>query len=175
MTDLWDYIDDEDTRIVSIGDDILELGDLLEYSKIYIDNERKKEYMSRVIPEEGYEIIAVHGNANSFIYCLEDGKKLQISPEQFAEMLKNEMRKDAPDYLGGNIHLFSCRTGEKDDGPAQQLANLMDKDVKAPTEKVWVNKRGETFITNNKALAEAWGKGKDVKETGHWRIFHPQK
>ena len=62
-----------------------------------------------------------------------------------------------------------------DDGFAQQLANIMGVKVMAPTQTLWVNKEGEMFIADSEVLADLWDSGVDVRPTGAWKVFAPQK
>ena len=58
---------------------------------------------------------------------------------------------------------------------SEQAASNVLNDFEAPTQTLWVNKDGETFIADSEILADLWGNGEDVKPTGAWKIFVPQK
>lgn len=50
----------------------------------------------------------------------------------------------------------------------------------APTESVFVDQDGRTFVTDNDVLAEMWfmadeDEKSNFKETGEWKIFKPKE
>ena len=75
----------------------------------------------------------------------------KYSAFEFAEMLRND-----PEYHGGNIRLLSCSAGAGENSIAQQIADILGVDVLAPTEDLYVNSKGELFVTNYPGLADLW-------------------
>lgn len=86
-------------------------------------------------------------------------------------MLKNEKESGNGNYKGGNIRLLSWNTGSLEDGVAQQLADILQVDVLAPTEKLSVDENGRTLISNNQHLIRKWSRGENVADTGKWKLF----
>lgn len=62
-----------------------------------------------------------------------------------------------------------------DNGFAQRLSDILQVDVIAPTETLWIKENGDLFITDNAVLADAWANGDYVIETGVWKHFLPKE
>lgn len=127
-------------------------------------------YGSKIKDMNSYETIVCHGTADSILIYTNEDESIEYSAEEFARILRS-----SPSYHGGDIHLISCSTGAKDDGFAQQLADIMQIHVLAPTEAVHVNADGRLFVSDNRILAEMYFENMSVKETGSWRLFSPGK
>ena len=178
--DLWDTFDEEDLgrnksreiEIEKAESNIMIFGDIRSFDKYYFAEAEFKEICKKIKPEEGYESIAIHGTADEFHFYLEEDNYLSITPEQLTDMLKREADKEDSGYEGGNIRLLSCRAGEKEDGIAYQLSQLLKVDVMAPTMDLYVDdKSGELLITNDERKVRKWQHDKSIESDGEWKIF----
>ncbi|MBR3518253.1 MAG: hypothetical protein IKN07_01450 [Lachnospiraceae bacterium] len=180
MPDLDDeFFDNElNEELENRNDDqnhIFILGNAFAFDKFYFSDKETKEICKLIKPMDGFESIAIHGNADHFLFYFDENSYISVSPEELSNMLKREMEKEDPGYHGGNIRLLSCRTGEKDNGAAYQLAQLMEVDVLAPTMDLVVrDKTGELLITNDEAKIDRWLDMQNETSDGEWRIFHPK-
>lgn len=133
-------------------------------------NDNFNNYASLISEIPEYDTVACHGGEYSVYIYNNEGVEIEYSPRELANMIRN-----STSYKGKSIRLISCKTGSRNDGFAQQLANEMNVNVLAPTEDIWVNSYGKLFISDNSYLADMWYTGKGVNETGKWRLFKPQK
>ena len=76
---------------------------------------------------------------------MDDKTTYNMTQKEFAARIKA-----STPYNGGPVRLICCSSGARQDGAAQQVANILGVDVLAPTETIYVSNRGEYFITNNK-------------------------
>ena len=84
-----------------------------------------------------------------------------------AKLLKSDGK-----YNGGPIRLLSCNTGKVGSGFAQNLANKLNRPVKAPTDYLWATKEGKYFVAGGKTVD-----GKLVPDTskpGKFVTYYPQ-
>lgn len=140
-------------------------------SRIYVGQDKKTfEAMKNVKPIEGFEDFGFHGFPDRLIYTTNNGVDIDLDAKQIAEIIRND-----PEYKGGDVRLLACQAGALDDGIAKQIANEMGKTILAPTEIISLKENGEMFISDNDILAEMWYSGIDVKETGYWKRFKPEK
>ena len=113
---------------------------------------------SRVKPIDGYEDIFIHGDKTGFAYKNLDGVETDYyTPREFAEILRSD-----PNYNGGNIRLFACESGADGAITAQILSNILNVDVLAPSDIVWIDSFGNFTI------------GHPCINKGEWRLFKPQ-
>ena len=146
-------------------------NNLSAYARQYINkSDQLYELANSIKPIDGFEDFIIHGQPHIVEYETNLGEWIQLTPKDFADSLSLDK-----EYHGGNIRLLSCKSGMLDDGFAQQLANIMGVKVMAPTETLWVNRFGELFIADSEVLADLWDSGEDVRPTGAWKIFAPQK
>ena len=118
----------------------------------------------QIPPENGYTDIVMHSTALYFVNKNADGEEYNISPEEFAQIIKM-MYKDNPIP---NIRLIACYSGCLEDGVAQILSDILRVTVKAPIGPVVVDFFGNMYVedkVNNKELYDDLG----------WRIFTPRK
>ena len=96
-----------------------------------------------------------HGNANGIEY---NGELLDAN--RVAHLIRNSKQ-----YIGGDqmVVLYSCETGMTPNGFAQQLANNLGVNVKAPNSLLYPTKTGGFTVANK------------VFERGKWAIFNPNK
>ena len=84
-----------------------------------------------------------------------------------------------PAYRPGQpVTLFSCTTGQRPDGVAQQLSNTLGVPVVAPTDLAWLNTSGEVEVTASdggeppKPVYYKDASGQAIP-TGRWVRFEP--
>ncbi|MDO4490721.1 MAG: hypothetical protein Q4B85_06625, partial [Lachnospiraceae bacterium] len=126
--------------------------------------------LQNVKPYKNYEDFAIHGDSVSskVLYETTSGETTYYNASEYADMILSD-----PSYNGGNIRLLSCGMGAESTNFAQELSNILGKEVIAATETLWTNEKGELFISDSDILAEMWYNGIEVKETGYWRKFRP--
>lgn len=174
---LWE--DEREEALIISEKTVISMSiDVVTLAKYYFTNEKQREmeieYLKKVKPVNGYENfedIGIHGSGKNLICYLDDDTKLTITPQELAEMLKNEKESGYGNYKGGNIRLLSCNTGSLDDGVAQQLADILQVDVLAPTEMLSVDESGRTLISDDRRLIRKWSNGENVNDTGKWKLF----
>ena len=160
--------------------DIINREGLAKASSVFLNkNEKLFRYAPKIEPEEGFEDIISHANPEAFeIDLVGNGDKndfMTLSPKQMAERIIN-----SKGYHGGDIRLIACQAGAEENGAAQQVADILGRRVKAPTEIVNVDEDGRMFISNNDVLAQMWYLADEeekskFKETGKWVVFEPKK
>jgi hypothetical protein len=133
-------------------------------------NDDLYKFSSKIEPIDGFEDVVIHADPDSLMIYGNDGTEISYTAEEFASVLL-----DTPSYHGGSIRLLACQAGEKTDGIAQKLSNALGVKVMAPTEILWVDQDGKTFVSNSDVLAQMWYNGENVKETGEFRTFKPSK
>ena len=114
-------------------------------------------YFSNIPPEKNRYILSLHGNANeTYIY----GHKID------AKILANII-KSRKDYNGKDeIVLISCNTGNQSINKncfAQQLANILNKTVHAPTKYGAISIFGTYYSSNSKGIKD-----------GEFKPFNPE-
>lgn len=115
-------------------------------------------------PEDGFEDIAVHATALYFISKNADNKEINISPEEFAEILKIQY-KDRDSIP--NLRLIACLSGSLENGAAQKLANILKVNVKAPIGAVIVDFSGNMYVEEPITHKKLYDNG--------WKIFYPKE
>ncbi len=187
--DLWDMVDDpqnddkknlgELQETVQSTTDGLSPSDLLKMSRedlgalarAYVNRDDLCfSIASKIEPKPGFEDFLIHGQPDRVEHQTVNGQWVEYSPQEFADIIRND-----PEYHGGNIRLLACQSGQLNGGFAQQLADIMQVRVLAPTEILWLSKDGDTFLSDSAVLAELWEQGEKVIETGRWKLFLPRK
>jgi hypothetical protein len=110
----------------------------------------------KIQPIDGYQDIVCHGDRTGFSYLDLDGNEINLSPREFAEILKN-----SPVFEGRPVRLISCQAGAEGSINAQYMANQLNVPVLAPTDIVYVYPDGVMIV------------GK--YNTGRWKLFHPKE
>lgn len=173
-----DFIDQTGFKRQSAREQIPEKGtdmntqkQLVKLSRQYVNHDDTLyKNLQKVKPIKGFEDFSVHGAGNVVQYITTNGVETNYSPEEFADIIRND-----PSYRGGNIRLLSCGVGSGMTGFAQRFADAIGATVLAPTEDLWIDDFGGLFVSNNDILAEMWYNGDKVKETGKWKKFFPQR
>jgi len=131
------------------------------------------EYFSKYIkkrkdvdPNGFYDVIA-HGE-ETLIQIQNNGAAVMVDHRIIAKLLKN-----TPEYKHGPVRLLSCSTGKIDDGFAQNLANKLNRPVKAPTDFLWVFPDGKYFVAGVKV--ENGVRNPDMNKLGRFRTFYPKR
>jgi len=78
----------------------------------------------------------VHGTDSTVQLVENDGALRELSPDDFAVVVRNTGRDGQP------IRLFSCDTGASPNGFAQELADELGVAVTAPDNLVWSDSFG---------------------------------
>lgn len=170
--------EDEDEEPAEIIDDIgLAKAGISKANGVFVNNAEQLARFARRIPsEDGFDDFTIHCDGlNFYIDMVGNGKAkdfVKISVDDLAKHIK-----DSKEFTGGPIRIISCQAGKYDDGPAKQLATKLGVAVKAPTEDIHVDEKGEIFISDNDTLAEMWYSDKKdrglYRQTGSWRILEP--
>jgi len=92
--------------------------------------------------ETGFYDVVIHGNAKMF-GIIENGVAKEVSVSELANAIRPNLRP------GDQIRLLGCKTGSRG-GPAQQLANELNRTVWAPSETI--------YTVQGKAVTDASGK-----------------
>lgn len=99
-------------------------------------------YRQDIDPNGLFDVVA-HGNSD--LIEIENGNvTIQITAREAAKLIKKH-----PGFKKAkSIRLFSCNTGSTTNGFAQNLANALGKPVYAPNMTIYVNNRGNYWISN---------------------------
>lgn len=145
---------------------------LLALSRAYMNkNDQAYAFFKKIDELDGYEDILIHADEKGFIYETTGGTNIIYTASELADIL----RSDFDAYHGKDIRLLSCGSGRLSDGLAQQLADELQVNVLAPTETLWIRDDGALFISDSNVLAEMWNEHIDVKASGEWKAFIPNK
>lgn len=169
-----------DKQRISIKTELREAGKyfsgLAKASNHSLDRDIKKDQLLyrnflQVPKEKGYWSYCSHGIQGQIQLTSNNGQTVNMTAHEFAQALMLN-----PDYKGGNIWLLVCDAGKGgNESFAKQLADELNVIVKAPTEALFIDDNGRTFISDNDALAEMWYNGIEVKDTGSWIYFKPHE
>ncbi len=119
------------------------------------------EFSQLVEPEDGFEDVFIHSDAARFFITNKYGEQTAFHPMEIAEILRK-----SENYKGGNIRLCSCEAGSDPNGAAQQLADALGVDVKAPNRLLFLDNRGNITIADDV---------EDVGTYGDWVIYKPRR
>lgn len=128
-------------------------------SSYFNKQDKLYEYSKKVKEEPNFEDIFIHGDKKGFSYSNSDNKETAVTARELAEMIKAN-----PNYKGGNIRLVSCESASNGATSAQMVSNLLGVDVKAPTDKVWIDWNGNMTVGPD-----------EFTNSGKWVILKPQK
>jgi uncharacterized Zn-binding protein involved in type VI secretion len=117
------------------------------------------------VDPNGYFDVIAHGSPN----------KIQVQTQKGPVLVNHRVAarliKQSPGYSKGqNIRLLSCRTGAADKGFAQNLANKLGVEVKAPNDVLWAYPNGKMVVA-----PYAKNGGPNLNQQGAFRIFTPGK
>ena len=117
-------------------------------------------------PQGFYDVIA-HGTEKT-IQVEHNGETVEITHRAFVQLIK----KDS-EWKGRAVRLLSCDTGKIAHGFAQGLADRLGVPVKAPTELVWADWRGNYFVAAGKI--ERRKLVPDKTKMGDFVMFYPKR
>jgi hypothetical protein len=121
------------------------------------------------VPKNTY---GVEGHGANWRVSLKNGE--EVTPAELARWIKRDTRyvRDMP------VYLLACETGKGDRPYAQELADILQTDVYAPTERLWIMTNGTYNIyasTSNKpadGTAQLDGTA-DHNRPGRMKYFRP--
>lgn len=119
------------------------------------------------IDVNGFHDVIAHGFPN-VIRLEHNGEKIDISHRTLSKLLSKNKESS-----GKAIRLLSCNTGHGDSCFAQNLANKLNRPVKAPTEYLWVCDNGTYFVMGGKEV-----NGKlipDPTKPGRFKTYYPKR
>lgn len=137
-------------------------------------NEEMSSNFIKMKPLKKYSDVICHTDValTGFVIDSNNGVSIKYSPKELANIIEE---------IGGiednkGIRLISCSAAKGDDSLAQRLSNATGKKVLAPTETIWADTDGSYIISDNDVLVNFWWKNdKNIKGTGHWKLFKPKK
>lgn len=94
----------------------------------------------------------------------------QIGAKEVAELIRAD-----PAWKGRPVRLFSCNTGKGPDPIAAQVARELDVEVTAPSNLVWSNSAGQSWVAPYAwtMVGGTWQRVSGPPEAGGWRTFGP--
>lgn len=128
-----------------------------------------------VPPYPGEYVLDLHGTPDVVQLVDGDGRGiLQLNAIEFAEVVKRTA------WSGEPIRLFSCNTGEIENGFAQQLADVLGVPVTAPTAPVWSSSEGGPVSVSDvetvfDPVLQDYIDRPKKPDSGVWRTFYPQQ
>ncbi|MFD0630429.1 hypothetical protein ACFQ9X_00925 [Catenulispora yoronensis] len=126
---------------------------------------RERRSVLGTLPDPGYFSVTVHGDPDAV-----NGGVGLLSARDLANLLRH-----TPEWADDKrpIRLLACNTGETDDGFAQQLADALGVEVKAPNTMVW-NLRGPAYASSSRYHPDGTIRpGTTGEVDGAFRIFTP--
>ena len=99
------------------------------------------QYAKQIKPDGNFFDVALHGSENAVAYGTE---AVNMSPRTLAEIIKR-----SEGYSGQPIRLLSCNTGHQigsDYCFAEELANILNVNVKAPNGILHITSTGEIYV-----------------------------
>ncbi|GED59678.1 hypothetical protein ABER61_00995 [Brevibacillus formosus] len=140
---------------VSAGQAIFESPDFRYFNNV---SNRKD-----IDPDGFFDVIA-HGSP----------KKIQIQTSRGTILVDHRVAarliQQSPGYKGQNIRLLSCETGMSYQGFAQNLANKLNVEVKAPNNTIWAYPDGTIVVAPRMVLNPNLP---DLSKTGKFTTFKP--
>ena len=121
----------------------------------------------RDIDSNGFYDLVAHGEPGH-ILVEHNGVQVSVDHRVAARLLKNDSN-----YHGGSIRLLSCNTGKVSSGFAQNLANKLNRPVKAPTDYLWATQDGKYFVAGGKKVNGVLMP--DRSKPGKFKTYYPQK
>ncbi|MBS2536151.1 hypothetical protein KGQ20_25640 [Catenulispora sp. NF23] len=123
-------------------------------------------------PDPDYFTVALHGSPGAV--HVGNG---HLSVKETAALIKAD-----PHWSQNQrpIRLFSCYTGMHDQGFAHALSKELGVDVKAPNDKAWADRNGNTHVSENMYKYDDKGvprpaPSRKEPETGAWHQFSPDQ
>jgi len=119
------------------------------------------------IDVNGYYDVVAHGTPGK-ILVEHNGVQIEVDHRVAARLLKNDSH-----YRGDAIRLLSCNTGKVTSGFAQNLANKLNRPVKAPTDYLWARPDGSYFVAAGKKVNGILVP--DMSRRGRFKTYYPRR
>lgn len=119
------------------------------------------------IDANGFYDVVAHGTENRIV-IEHNGTSIEVDHRTAAKLLRANK-----DYNRGAIRLLSCNTGKVSSGFAQNLANKLNRPVKAPSDYLWARPNGTYFVAGGKTV-----NGRlvpDYSKPGHFITYYPKR
>ncbi len=119
------------------------------------------------IDVNGFHDVIAHGTTGT-VLIEHNGQQIEVDHRTLSRLLSYNKESS-----GKAIRLLSCNTGKVDSGFAQNLANKLNRPVKAPTEYLWARSDGTYFVAGGKKI-----NGKlvpDMSKPGKFKTYKPRK
>lgn len=119
------------------------------------------------VDSNGFYDVVAHGTANRIV-VEHNGTSIEVDHRTAARLFKANK-----DYNQGAIRLLSCNTGKVPSGFAQNLANKLNRPVKAPSDYLWARPDGTYFVAGGKTI-----NGKlvpDYSKPGKFITYNPKR
>lgn len=118
------------------------------------------------IDSNGFYDVVAHGTPNRIV-VEHNGISVEVDHRTAARLFKANK-----DYNQGAIRLLSCNTGKVSSGFAQNLANKLNRPVKAPSDYLWARADGTYFVAGGKMV-----NGRlvpDYRKPGKFITYYPK-
>ena len=115
----------------------------------------------------GFHDVIAHGTAGT-ILVEHNGKQIEIDHRTLTRLLSYDKESS-----GKPIRLLSCNTGKVDSGFAQNLANKLNRPVKAPTEYLWARPNGTYFVAGGMKIGDVLVP--DMSKPGKFKTYYPRR
>ena len=121
--------------------------------------------IARSTTETGFYDVVIHGNSKMF-GIIENGVVKEVSAREIAAAIRPNLRP------GDQIRLLGCSTGSRG-GPAQLLANELNRTVWAPSEKIFTAQGKATLNAADELVQFTAGKSFVPIKGGKFFQFEP--
>ena len=116
---------------------------------------------------KGFHDVIAHGTSNT-ILIEHNGQQIEVDHRTLSRLLSYNKESS-----GKPIRLLSCSTGKVDSGFAQNLANKLNRPVKAPTDYLWAYPNGRYFVAGGKTINGILVP--DMSKPGKFVTYKPQR
>ena len=115
----------------------------------------------------GFHDVVAHGGANN-IMIEHNGQQIEVDHRVLSKLLIKD--RTASDKA---VRLLSCNTGKVKEGFAQNLANKLNRPVKAPTEYLWARPDGSYFVAGGRHVNGQLVP--DLSKPGKFKTYYPKR
>lgn len=105
------------------------------------DGDPLTEYVKKIKPLKTYYDVAMHGSSTAVAF---GSTEVNMSPRVLASVIRH-----SKGWNGQKIRLLSCNTGQRNGDDycfAEELANALGVEVKAPNGALYIFKSGKMFV-----------------------------
>ena len=121
----------------------------------------------KALDVKGFHDVIAHGTSNT-ILIEHNGQQIEVDHRTLSRLLSYNKESS-----GKPIRLLSCSTGKVDSGFAQNLANKLNRPVKAPTDYLWAYPNGRYFVAGGKTINGILVP--DMSKPGKFVTYKPQR